>query len=53
MEALGAVPGHVLDHHEGAVEEQDIVEIAMGDDCLLCPTQLLVCAGTFKSIYRR
>lgn len=32
LEALGAVPGHVLDHEEGAVGDEDHVEGAVGDD---------------------
>ena len=31
-EALGAVPGHVLDHEEGTVGDEDHVESAVGDD---------------------
>lgn len=30
--ALGAVPGHVLDHEEGAVGDEDVVERAVADD---------------------
>jgi len=32
LEALRAVPGHVLDHEEGAVGDEDVVEHAVGDD---------------------
>ena len=31
-EALGAVPGHVLDHEQGAVGDEDVIESAVGND---------------------
>lgn len=30
--ALGAIPRHILDHEQGAVSEEDIVEQAVADD---------------------
>ena len=32
LEALRAVPGHVLDHQQGAVGDEDVIEGAVGDD---------------------
>lgn len=32
LEALHAAPGHVLDHEQGAVGDEDVVEEAVGDD---------------------
>ena len=32
LEALRAVPGHVLDHEQSAVRDQDVVEHAVADD---------------------
>ncbi len=34
-ETLSAVPGHVLDHEEGAVDDEDVVEGAVADDCFV------------------
>ncbi len=32
LEALGTVPGHGLDHEEGAVCDEDVVEHSVADD---------------------
>ena len=33
LEALRAVPGHVLDHEQSAIGNEDVIQDAVGDDC--------------------
>lgn len=36
LEALEAIPGHVLDSDEGAVREKEEIKEAVADDCVVC-----------------